>query len=98
MGNREEDLRQRIESQYGSIPKFCEASGLPKSTVYNIFDRGVQNTRTRTMEKIFYYLHDYGGELESERDDSKDEFSVLFYSLDEEQREAVIATMRAMLK
>ena len=95
MGKREDMLRMRIEKQYGSIPKFCEASGLARSTVYNIFDRGVENTRTHTMDVVYAYV-----DMETSDADSisgeEVELLVLFRKMNEKQRAALLDTARAM--
>lgn len=97
MGNREEELKSRIEQRYGSIPKFCDVSGLAKSTVYNIFDRGVENTRTKTMDIVYYYL-DMSGERDVEQlGDDERELVELFRRMNGRQRAALLDTARAMV-
>ena len=97
MGNREDALKHLIELEYGSIPKFSEVTGVPRSTVYNILDRGIENTRTKTMETV-YALVALDKEPEDDRlSDSESEVLDMFRKMSDEQRVAVIVMMRAML-
>lgn len=52
MGELEELARERIRELYGSIPKMAEAVGMPPTTIYHALDRGLDNTRTETSNKI----------------------------------------------
>lgn len=97
MGIREDELKVRIEDRYGSIPKFCEAAGIAPSTIYNILSRGIENTRTRTMQIVYSYI-----KLDDEpKDDglSEDEMELvaMFRKMNEKQRAAVMETARAMV-
>lgn len=98
MGTREDELKRRIEQSFGSIKKFSDASGIPKSTIYNILDRGIENTRTKTMELV--YAHIKLDESPSDEDVSEDERELLdlFKKMSTEQRAAILEIARTMNK
>lgn len=97
MGNREEKLRQRIVDMYGSIPKFSEVSGIPKSTVYNIFDRGIENTRTKTMDSVYEYIASDDEPDDGTMGGDEAELMEMFGKMSAEQRAAIMDVARAML-
>lgn len=96
MGNREEKLRQTILDAYGSIPKFSEVSGIPKSTVYNVFDRGVENTRTKTMEAIYSFILDEKIK-DAQMSDDEAELISMFHKMNDGQRMAIMTIVREMV-
>lgn len=98
MTSREEALKKAIELRYGSVPKFCAATGIAPSTVYNIFDRGVENTRTKTMDTIYYYVNlDEFGE-DNELDDDEKRLLEMFGKLSDNKRRAVLSMVAAMFE
>lgn len=96
MGNREDALKSEIENKFGSVPKFSEAAGIPKSTIYNIFDRGVVNTRTKTMELVYAALS-LDEDEEDALDDDEAELVEMFRKMNGKQRAAILETARAMV-
>lgn len=52
MGELEDIARARIKELYGSVPKMAEAVGMPPTTIYHALDRGFDNTRTETSNRI----------------------------------------------
>ena len=49
---REEQLKERIVTQYGSIARFAEVANIPATTVRNIFTRGLGGVGADTVMKI----------------------------------------------
>jgi len=96
MGNREDELKRKIEQSFGSIKKFCEASGIPRSTVYNILDRGVENTRTKTMNMVYSFI-DMSDPLSCDSiDEDERELLDIFERMSARQRAAILEIARAM--
>ena len=97
MGKREEALKREIEEKYGSIPKFIEKTDVAKSTIYNVFDRGIENTRTATIERIRSFLDD-SGEVEKV-DMTEDELELLstYRRLTEMDRAVVLRIARCFV-
>ena len=52
MGEYEELIREKIKEKFGSVPKMAEATGLAATTIYHALDRGMDNTRTETSDRI----------------------------------------------
>lgn len=52
MGRKEDVLRDRIISEYGSVRKFSQAVGIPDSTLRNIFTRGIDGVAAGTVVEI----------------------------------------------
>lgn len=96
--SREEALKRAIELKYGSVPKFCTATGIAPSTVYNIFDRGVENTRTKTMDTIYHYVKFDESSEDGELDDDEKKLLEMFGKLSENKRSAVLSMVAAMLE
>ena len=97
MGKREEALKREIEKKYGSIPKFIEKTDVAKSTIYNVFDRGIENTRTATIERIRSFLDD-SGEVEKV-DITEDESELLstYRRLNEMDKAVVLRIARCFV-
>ena len=52
MGRKEEMLKGRIVSEYGSVRKFSQAVSIPDSTLRNIFTRGIDGVAAGTVVEI----------------------------------------------
>lgn len=59
----EEQLKELIIKEYGSVNKFAQSCGLPTSTVATIFTRGVNKTNVNTIIKICQQLDIRADEL-----------------------------------
>ena len=97
MGNREDQLKQKIVDQFGSIPKFSEVSGIPKSTVYNIFDRGIENTRTKTMDMVYAFVLSADEPADEQVDGDEAELVGMFRKMSDKQRRALLIIAREMV-
>lgn len=53
----EEQLRQIILDEYGSILSFTTSIGVPNSTLTSVFKRGISNAGVSTMLKVFNALN-----------------------------------------
>ena len=49
----EEELRELIRTNFGSVPKFAEAIEEPSTSIYGALSRGMKNTRTELTDKIY---------------------------------------------
>ncbi len=49
----EESLREIILSQYKTINNFATCVGIPRTTIFSIFNRGIMNTGVQTVIQIF---------------------------------------------
>lgn len=52
---REELLKERIIQLYGSVLKLSKASGIPESSIRNIFSRGLDSVNAGTLVEICKY-------------------------------------------
>lgn len=97
MGAREEELKRRIVKACGSIPRFSEESGIPKSTVYNAIERGIENTRTGTMDNIMHYVVKFESEAEgTDPPVDTSELVSLYRAMSAESRAALLDVARRM--
>lgn len=53
---KEDILKHQITAQYKNVSSFCEKTGIPESTVRNIFKRGFDGVGVRTAIKICHAL------------------------------------------
>ena len=53
---KEDILKHQITAQYKNVSNFCEKTGIPESTVRNIFKRGFDGVGVRTAIKICHAL------------------------------------------
>lgn len=53
---KEDILKHQITAQYKNVSAFCEKTGIPESTVRNIFKRGFDGVGVRTAIKICHAL------------------------------------------
>lgn len=53
---KEDILKHQITAQYKNVSTFCEKTGIPESTVRNIFKRGFDGVGVRTAIKICHAL------------------------------------------
>lgn len=98
MGTREDELKMEIERLYGSIPKFCRETGIAKSTIYNIFDRGIQNTRTKTMETVYAFVRLDPVEQDAPAlDDDEQQLVDMFRKMDAENRARLLDVAGALV-
>ena len=54
---REEILKERIKDIYGSVLSFSNTTGIPESTIRNIFTRGMDSVSSGTLVEICKYLN-----------------------------------------
>lgn len=97
MGKREEALKREIEEKYGSIPKFIEKTDVAKSTIYNVFDRGIENTRTATIERIRSFLDDSGEVKKVDMTEDELELLSTYRKLNEMDRAVVLRIARCFV-
>lgn len=57
MDSLEEQLRELIRAEYGSVRKFAAAINVPAPSVYSALDRGMANTRTELTDTIYRALN-----------------------------------------
>lgn len=49
---REELLKEQIKAEYGSVLKFSKETGIPESSIRNIFSRGIDSVNAGTLVEI----------------------------------------------
>lgn len=99
MLSREDELKKAIEGKYGSILKFSEETGIPKTTIYNVFSRGVANTRTATMDTIYAFVKlDEDEDDHGKLDEAETELLELFGKMGEKKRAALLTVAHALLE
>ena len=52
----EECLRQLMIDDFGSVSKFADHIGVPRTTIYNVLNRGVMGSGHDLVEKIYEAL------------------------------------------
>ena len=57
LGNLEDKVRKDIYTKFGSIPKMASSIGMAQTTIYHALDRGIENTTSKTKQKILEALY-----------------------------------------
>ena len=106
MGKYEDDVREKIKSRFGSIPKMASATGIPATTIYHALDRGMDNTTTRTRKLILDALNEPHVEystikIEESREQvdlstDERELLALFRNMNDENRALLMMNARAL--
>lgn len=48
----EDEIKEAIKKQYGSIRKMSLVTGIPATTIYHALERGIDNTTVKTRYMI----------------------------------------------
>lgn len=52
----EDEIKEAIKKQYGSIRKMSLVTGIPATTIYHALERGIDNTTVKTRHMILESL------------------------------------------
>lgn len=98
----EDRIRADIESKYGSIPKMARVIGVPPTTIYHALERGIENTTTKTRNRILEPL--YGAQSVSElfakidsADNGEQKLLEIYRTLDDDLRRTLLNVAKALL-
>lgn len=61
------ELKRKIESEYGSVYRFCKATGVAKSLVYQVLKGTYPGNIERQTARLLEYLGENKKELKIER-------------------------------
>lgn len=87
----EECLRQLMIDDFGSVSKFAEHIGVPKTTVYNVLNRGVMGSGHDLVEKIYKALNINWRVIGLDTDFSYEEFKKKRDSLKSSNRDIFVS-------
>lgn len=87
----EECLRQLMIDDFGSVSKFAEHIGVPKTTIYNVLNRGVMGSGHDLVEKIYKALNINWRVIGLDTDFSYEEFKKKRDSLKSSNRDIFVS-------